>query len=422
MFETTGAKPEYLSMASFEDSLNCIVREARLTNIVTKSISEAVGCVLAENLVAPISVPSFDNSAMDGFAFASADVSGASSAKPVSMPIVGASIAGDTAGLSHLQQGFAAKIMTGAPMPDGADTVLPVEFASWQHDKLTFYDPYPVGKHVRRVGEDVKNGTVVLSKGTRIEGQHVPLLCALGLARIPVYRTPRLSWIATGQEISDNFEAPLKPGHIYNATGLFGAVSAADMGFDLAAKVTVRDTPQDFSAALYDALDKKVDIIISTGGVSAGQYDFVKPVLEDMGAKILLHKARIKPGKPVLFALLPDGTYFFGLPGNPISTALALRVFVAPFIRAVSGLPPEKPQSGKLLKDCKTSSNRTVFLMGQAATTGEGTLGVTPDASQQSFQTRPFANSNAWIITPEGEGGLKAGTIVNWLPIKAGVF
>ncbi len=418
MFEKTNEQSSCLTMAHYEDSLSCILNQARCTEVISSSILEAIGCVLAEDLIAPISVPSFDNSAMDGFAFSSRSTDGASSTRPVSMPIVGACIAGDTAGQAHLQPGFAAKIMTGAPMPEGADTILPVEYASWQHDKLSFYEPYPSGKHVRYVGEDVTSGTVVLNKGTRISGQHVPLLCALGLSQIKIQQAPRVSWITTGQEISDKFDEPLVPGHIYNATGLYGTVAATDMGFDLEEKITVRDTPQDFAAALDTALDKKVDIIISTGGVSAGEYDFVRPVLEDAGGRILLHKARIKPGKPVLFAVLPNGTYFFGLPGNPISTAIALRVFVYPFVRKILGQGAEPHRTAKLLNAQKSSGGRTVFLMGTLDISDKGELIAKPRPKQQSFQTSPFAKSSIWIVTPEGTETLEAGSTVQWLPIE----
>jgi len=422
MFETTSNQTGCLSMASYEDTLVRILSEAKASTAESVSIHDALGNVLAEDIIAPFSVPTFDNSAMDGFAFSSRSTDGASSARPVTMPIVGASIAGDTAGLSHLQPGFAAKIMTGAPLPEGTDTILPVERASWDHEKLTFYESYPADKHVRRVGEDVKTGDTILKKGTLLEAQHVPLLCALGLSKISITRHPRMSWITTGQEISDDFEEPLVPGHIYNSTGLYGAASAADMGLDLQDKVTVRDTPQDFSAALDNALDNGVDIIISTGGVSAGQYDFVRPVLEDAGARILVHKARIKPGKPVLFAVLPDGTYFFGLPGNPISTALALRVFVYPFVRKLRGQAPEKQFTARLSADCKTPEDKSVFLMGNLAASEDARLSVMPQIKQQSFQTAPFATSDAWILIPEGIGELAAGETVKWLPIKTRDF
>ncbi|MEX0299893.1 MAG: molybdopterin molybdotransferase MoeA, partial [Kordiimonas sp.] len=334
------------------------------------------------------------------------------------LPVVGASIAGDTAGLSHLQPGFAAKIMTGAPLPEGADTILPVERASWDHEKLTFYEAYPLGKHVRLVGQDVKAGATILRKGQRLVSQHVPMLCALGLNHIKVYQPPRISWISTGQEISDDFDQPLAPGHIYNATGLYGKSFLAEIGLTLDSTVTVRDTPQDFAGALEEALSSTANIIISTGGVSAGQYDFVRPVLEDFGAEILVHKARIKPGKPILFAKLPGNKFFFGLPGNPISTALGLRVFVYPFIRKLTGLPPERAHTACLAKDCTTSPDRTTFLMANVQENSDGLLVATPNNSQQSFQTAPFAHSNAWLISPENISSHDKNDIIRWLPVQ----
>lgn len=407
-----------LSMESYETSLTRIIAEVLPQTTTSISLKNAVGHILAEDLTAPISVPSFDNSAMDGFAFRATCVEDASSEKPVVLPIVGASIAGDTAGLSHLQPGFAAKIMTGAPIPEGADTILPVECASWDHEKLTFYDAYPLGKHVRLVGQDVKEGTVVLKAGTRLISQHIPLLCALGLGHILVYQQPQISWITTGQEISDDFDQPLAPGHIYNATGLYGRSLLQDLGLSLENSVTVRDTPQDFAGALEAALAGPATVILSTGGVSAGQYDFVRPVLEDFGAEILVHKARIKPGKPILFAKLPGNKFFFGLPGNPISTALGLRVFVYPFIRALIGLRPEVTHTARLGVDQITSEDRTVFLMANIQDDHEGTLQAHPQVRQQSFQTLPFAQSNVWLISPEGTSSHTAGSLINWIPSR----
>lgn len=420
MLEPISTPKNYLSMESYENSLARILTEAAPTTIEYCSIDTAVGRVLAEDLIAPLSVPSFDNSAMDGFAFSSRSTEGSSSARPVSMPVVGASIAGDTAGVSHLQPGFAAKIMTGAPMPEGADTVLPVEYASWQHESLTFYDPYPAGKHVRRVGEDTESGTSILIKGTCLQAQNVPLLCALGFAKVPVWQKPSAAWISTGQEITDDFEQPLQPGHIYNATGLYGRTIANRLGLDLKSTITVRDTPQDFSAALNTAIDAGNKIILSTGGVSAGEFDFVRPALEDAGAEIIVHKARIKPGKPVLFAKLPNDAFFFGLPGNPLSTALALRAFVYPFVRALTGQVVENPNTATLTKSCKATADKTVFLLGAVKVDKKGSLLVTASDRQQSFHTASFAESNCWLISPEGRDVLSQGSAVKWLPITPG--
>ncbi|WP_417464223.1 gephyrin-like molybdotransferase Glp [Kordiimonas sp.] len=414
-------RSDTLVMQSYTDSLAAICDTAEVLAPHLVPLSAALGKVLAADIHASIAVPSFENSAMDGFAFASADVAAASEDAPVSLLVVGASIAGDTAGLSHLVSGRAAKIMTGAPMPDGADTVMPVEAASWDHENLTFTSPYPKGRHVRLVGQDIATNDLLLEAGTRIKAAHLPMLCASGAASVMVFERPKACWISTGQEISDDFTKPLAPGHIYNATALYGQSACEDMGVEFTNATTVRDTPQDFAAALETALEGDANIILSTGGVSAGQYDFVKPVLEDFGARIHVHRVRIKPAKPILFATLPGGKYFFGLPGNPISTALALGAFVKPFAHLLSGVAHERSLAARLINEVRGASGKTTFLMGKLTTNETGQLHVTADARQQSFQTAPFGRSDAWIVIPEGVDALAKGELVDCIPFTSAI-
>tara|TARA_B100001939_G_scaffold250728_1_gene217678 strand:- start:17805 stop:19073 length:1269 start_codon:yes stop_codon:yes gene_type:complete len=415
MSNTPSSQGMPMTMQSYDDSLARICAEAAPRPPVSRPLFESVGLVLAEDLTAPLSVPSFDNSAMDGFAFSAAAVATATPDRPIRLTVAGASIAGAEPP-PPLQKGTAVKIMTGAPLPKGADTILPVEAAGWDHETLIFDRPYPAGRHVRREGEDIMAGAPLLAAGTRIAPQHLPLLCAAGQARLPVSPAPRVVWISTGQEISDDFNAPLAAGQIYNATRLYGQVMASDIGMKIIGSVTVRDTPEDFADALHQALESDPDLILSTGGVSAGQYDFVRPVLERIGADIILHKARIKPAKPVLFARLQQGSFFFGLPGNPISTALALRIFVAPFIRRFTGRAPEMMRKARLAGAVETADDKTVFLMGTVAPDITGALIATAQTGQHSFRTASFAAGNAWIIVPEGTGRLEAGAEVIWLP------
>ncbi|MFC4347146.1 gephyrin-like molybdotransferase Glp [Kordiimonas lipolytica] len=404
----------------YVDCLEDLHREVIHLGATEVPLAEAIGQTLAGDLKAPLSLPSFNNSAMDGFAFNSALVKDAAMDTPVELPIVGASIAGDNAKLAQLNGPQAVKIMTGAPLPQGADTVLPVEAASWETEALTFHAPYPADQHVRHIGQDVAQGRTVLKAGTLLACQHLPLLSALGLGKVAVNQRPTAAWISTGQEIVDDFSQPLKPGQIYNATRLYAETIARDLGFNLRHVVTVRDTPQDFAAALDAAIEGKPRLILSTGGVSAGQYDFVKPVLSDMGATIIFHKARIKPAKPVLFARLPGGSFFFGLPGNPISTALALRAFVYPFVRGLSGQPPEPMRVATLTRDVQVDASKTVFLMGRMRLSDSGLMIATPSKRQQSFQTSPFSESNAWLMVPERVSELCAGDQVHCLHFNPG--
>lgn len=400
----------------YTDCLEDMFRETKATPAADIPVARAIGLTLAEDITAPISLPGFDNSAMDGFAFASGNTIDATIDQPVHLKITGTSVAGNTEVPRQLPNGQAAKIMTGAPMPKGADTVLPVEAASWSSKTLTFHTPYPEDKHVRRVGQDVQQGSMVLSAGTVLRCQHLPLLCALGVDSVIVRPLPSAVWISTGQELVDNFKEPLATGQIYNATRMLAEAGANNFGFTLKHAVTVNDTLEDFSAELEKAVSAAPTIILSTGGVSAGQFDFVRPVLEEFGAKVIFHKASIKPAKPVLFAVLPNGTYFFGLPGNPISTALALRLFVYPFARGLAGQQPEAFQTARLTRDVRTAVGKTVFLMGCLEYDDYGTALVTPHQRQQSFQTQPFSECNAWLMVPEGVADLKAGEKIQWCP------
>lgn len=402
----------------YADCLEDMYRETDVLPARKTPLAQTVGLTLAEDIKAPLPLPSFDNSAMDGFAFAASSVRHASSDNPVTLHVLGSSIAGDqTDGLCVLP-GQAAKVMTGAPMPKGTDTVLPVEAASWDDDALVFEAPYPFGRHVRRVGQDVTANETVLKAGTTIKSQHFPILSALGIGSVPVRPFPTAAWISTGQEISDDFNRPLASGQIYNATRVFSETAAQRLGFNVQHAVTVKDTAADFSAALETALAKNPTLILSTGGVSAGQYDFVRPALEETGAEIIFHKARIKPAKPVLFAKLTNGTYFFGLPGNPISTALALRAFVHPFVRGLAGRRPEAFKVARLTRDISVTGGKTVFLMARVHASDDGIMLAIPHKRQQSFQTMPFAECNAWLMVPEGVTELEAGDQVQWFPFS----
>lgn len=400
----------------YTDCLEDMFKETEALPAVSKTLAQAIGLAMAEDVTAPLSLPGFDNSAMDGFAFASGNTIGATMDQPAHLQVTGSSVAGNTGIPQQLHAGQAAKIMTGAPLPRGADTVLPVEAASWGSKTLTFFAPYPKEKHVRRVGQDVQEGSIVLRAGTVLQCQHIPLLSALGIDSVPVRPLPSAVWISTGQELVDNFKEPLASGQIYNATRMLAEAGANAFGFTLNHAATVNDTFEDFSAELKKAVSAAPTIILSTGGVSVGQFDFVRPVLEDFGAKIIFHKASIKPAKPVLFAVLPNGTYFFGLPGNPISTALALRLFVYPFARGLAGQQPEAFQTARLTRDVETDMGKTVFLMGHMKCDDTGMAVVTPHKKQQSFQSQPFSECNAWLMVPEGVSALKAGEQIQWCP------
>jgi molybdopterin molybdotransferase len=406
------------SMLSLEAALARIVADAVPPEPITVPLDAADGFVLAADLTAGINVPPFDNSAMDGFAFDSAALLAATPARPVRLTVDGASIAGQCGLPPRVKPGCAIKIMTGAPLPEGADAVLPVEAAGWDHRHLVFTAPYPAGKHVRRAGQDIRAADTILARGTRIEVRHLPLLCAAGAGRLAVVPPPATVWISTGQELVEDFSHPLPEGGIYNATRLYARVAAGQFGLHITRSLTVGDTRRDFARSLETALHGDPRLIITTGGVSAGQFDFVRPVLEEMGAEIIVHRVRIKPGKPLLFARLPNGTRLFGLPGNPVSTLLGLRIFVYPYLRAMNALGPEHPVRARLLETCHGNPEKTVFLMASIGASLSGELVVRPHARQQSFQTLPYAQSNCWLKIPVERSRIEAGEPVSVIPFS----
>jgi len=368
----------------------------------------ALGRVLRQPVISAAAVPPFDNSAMDGYALGG-------DAAPLSAGsewlVEGEQAAGDA--MSGRACG-AWEIMTGAAMPEGLDRVIPVE----QTERLEA--PHRVrllaevarGQNVRLAGSDVAVGETVLSAGTLLAPQHLMLLASLGVARVNVAARPRVAALCTGRELIDDPAVPLAPGQIRNSNGPFLAARIPAAGAELAHGETVGDDVDAFLDAVDRARAAGSRIIISTGAVSMGRYDFVPAALERLGAQVLFHKVAIRPGKPLLFARLPDGTLFFGLPGNPVAVAVGLRFFVEPALRAMLGLPRERPWQVPLAAAFVKKPRLHFYLKSQLGVGDGGQLSATALHGQESYRIRPLAEANAWVRIPLEAGELPAGTLV----------
>ncbi|WP_191251660.1 molybdopterin molybdotransferase MoeA [Kordiimonas sediminis] len=403
-------------MYSYDEALNIILNKAQPLPLEIHTVEDALDCILAADITANINVPPFANSAMDGYAFRALDIADASLANPIKLPIQQSIAAGAEHSPHALKGGTAAEIMTGAPTPAGADTVIPVERTQRDESFLIFTEPYPTGCNIRSAGEDMKIGQRIARAGHRITAALVPALCSLGRGTVPVTPRPKIVWLSTGQELVDDFSAPLGPSQIYNSSGPFGESMAAPLGADLLWRRTVADDGTGFQTALNEAMKGPADVIISTGAVSVGKYDFVRSELTKLGAEIFLHRAKVKPGKPILFARLSNGKYFFGLPGNPVSTAMGLRMFVSPFLRALSGQATEKPIKARLTNPIQASKRLTCFLKGRVECSDTGTLVVHCLQGQESFKVAPMVQMNCWIKHPEGLEVLAEGSLVDCIP------
>ncbi|TAN07561.1 MAG: molybdopterin molybdenumtransferase MoeA [Rhodanobacteraceae bacterium] len=375
----------------------------------TCAINDALGRTLAQPVTAMNPLPPFDNSAMDGFALAG---KGAPLTAGSEWPIEGEQAAGDE---SRRAAGGAWEIMTGACVPDGLDRVIPVERterldAPPRVRLLANVDPW---QNVRRAGSDVAIGESVLAAGTTLAPQHLMLLAALGIPVVDVVQRPRVAVLCTGRELVDDAATPLASGQIRNSNGPFLAARIPRAGAELTHRETVGDEVQPFLAAFERAQASGARIVISTGAVSMGRHDFVPQALQQLHAEILFHKLAIRPGKPLLFARLPNGGLFFGLPGNPIAVAVGLRFFVEPALRAMLGLPREVAWRVPLAAPYTKQPALRFHLKSRVAMDADGGLRAIVLPGQQSYRIRPLADANAWVVVPCEATGLPAGAPVD---------
>jgi molybdopterin molybdotransferase len=300
-------------------------------------LDRVLGRVLAEPLVAPVALPPFDNSAMDGYAVRAADVAGATDERPVTLPVTADIPAGRT-DVPPLEPGTAHRIMTGAPVPPGADAVVQVEHTDAGADRVRVFRGPAVGTSVRRAGEDVEAGVVVLPSGTVLSARQIGVAAAVGAAELPVRRRPRVLVLSTGSELVTP-GTPLRRGQIYESNGPMLAAAVDDAG---GVAELLRFVPDDV-ADLHRRLDERlaeeaVDLVLTSGGISAGAYEVVKEGLADRGVQFV--KVAMQPGGPQGAGVLAgSGTGIVALPGNPVSSQVSFEVFVRPALRAALGHP-----------------------------------------------------------------------------------
>ncbi|WP_329519483.1 molybdotransferase-like divisome protein Glp [Spirillospora sp. NBC_01491] len=372
------------------------------------ALLEAEGAVLAEPVPAPVPLPPFDNSAMDGYAVVAVDVAAASEAEPAVLPVVGDILAGDP-GVSAIRPGLTARIMTGAPMPAGADAVIPVEWTDGGAATVRITRPAPPGNYIRRAGEDVLAGQVVAGPGARLGAAQIGMLAAVGRARVLARPKPRVVVLSTGSELREP-GSDLAPGEIWDSNSFMLTAAVIEAGGVGHRQPTVGDDPAEVLETLEDLLTR-ADAIVTSGGVSMGTRDVVKEVLTGVGT-VRFHKVRMRPGKPQGFGLL-QGVPVFTLPGNPVSAYVSFQVFVRPALRAMQGLEPEPlpTVSAVLAEDVKSPAGLRHYLRGRLSF-NRGFYSVAPAEGQGSHQLGSLSAANALIELPEDAEALPAGTHV----------
>lgn len=410
------ANSELLTVA---EALAIILQRVAPLESETVDLLDALGRVLAEPVVAADSLPPFPNSSMDGYAVRSEDVAPAGPEAGVSLRVV-ADVAAGAPSAVALTPGTAARIMTGAPMPDGADAVVPVEDTDepWRDrdrrlpSRVVVRRAVRPGDYVRFPGEDIFSGQVVLEPGHVIRPQEIGVLAALGAARVAVVRRPRVGILATGDELID-VKASLAPGKIRNSNGYAQAAQVSALGGEAIMLGVAGDTEAAVRERLDAGIIAGVDLLISSAGVSVGAYDVVKAVVSSTG-NVAFWRVRMRPGKPLAFGDYA-GVPFLGLPGNPVSAMVSFERFARPAILKMSGRHElERPSVDAIVLEALQSDGRESYLRAVISRDARGYVAVTT-GSQGSHMMTSLVQANALLIVPEGVTTVAAGTTLRAL-------
>ena len=415
---------DFLSVTEARNAISTLIQDIQLqakrSDAMEKlPLKQCLGRILANDILSPINVPANDNSAMDGFAFNSKELK--TDREQIHLRIVGTVYAGQTS-VPPTQASECIKIMTGAMMPPDCDTVIPQEFTQLSDEGLITFakDTVRAGENRRLRGEDLQTGKPAIQQGRILKASDIGLAASLGIAELGVYQRIKVAILSSGDELCDMSE-PLVPGKIYDSNRFSLHACLSRLGFEIMDCGIVRDTPEDLRHAFASA-SQKADVIISSGGVSVGEADFTKQIMDELG-EVGFWKIAMRPGRPMAFGSLKpispktSPTVFFGLPGNPVAVMVTFYQFVRNALLQLNGaLKPEIPlvlvQSAEAIRK---KSGRTEFQRGVLFRNSEGKLFVKSTGSQGAGILRSMSEANCFMILHHDQGNIAPG---DWVDVE----
>ena len=389
---------------TYDEAIRLILENISPLEVEQVSLAESSGGALAADIVASRDLPMFNNSAMDGFALRHVD-----GLKSGRIPVVDCIHAGSKIP-SALQAGCAAKVMTGAVVPEGADTVVPFEQVVETEDGIVIHEPVRNGDHIRQKGEDIKSGDTVFTTGTRLGPPELGMLASLGYESVAVYRTPRVALLATGDELLPPGRTVL-PGQVTDCNTPAISAAVKSIGARVVALGIAGDERAQLKVAIHNAAD--ADVLITTAGVSAGDRDLVRPVLKEMGYREIFWKIHVKPGYPTAFGLLNKKPVFC-LPGNPVSAMMIFEQFVRPALLKMMGHSSFlRPMLSAVLKDPMKKKRGRLHMVRVRLSEENGCLTVTSAGNQQTGIMSTSLHANGVALLPAESEELAAGEKIN---------
>lgn len=392
-------------MTTHQSAIEVLKNKSKHRKTEILPLANCLHLVSVNDVFAPINVPSFDNAAMDGYAFRFEDF-----LNELNLQIINEIQAGTDA-LLPLKKGEAARIFTGAPIPENGDTVIPQEDVLVENGMLKFQKKVNKNANVRQKGTQTQKGTLILKKNTKITAEYIGFLATFGIAELEVFAPPKIGIITTGKELVKAGNS-LENYQIYDSNSVFLTAAFEEIGLKLSFSIWVDDNKNELKNAIQENVEK-VDVLIFTGGISVGDYDFLKPVLDDLDVQESFYRVKQKPGKPLFFGTL-NNTEIFALPGNPSAVVMCFHVYLKPFIKEKMGIESfTKKEFGILMNEYIKKSGLTHFVKAFVENNKVEILN-----NQLSYQMDAYTKANAFAILPENQEHLQIGDKVEVIKFR----